>query len=191
MRIEFGLPGLAYSKLLRVSIILLMCCASAFGANTNQVRVGILRFVNLSGQTNFNAWRESFPGKLQFDLQNARPARLDVYYTKVLKQLTSPAQRQVQAGAQKPNSYQFVLVQLAYPTLAGWVVIATPSVFCTGVLVYFVVLTAPARVQQHELAALATSSVAAGVYVLVCAALWFARPKLWVPADNTSFYEQE
>jgi hypothetical protein len=84
-----------------------------------------------------------------------------------------------------------VLVQLAYPTLAGWVVIATPSVFCTGVLVYFVVLTAPARVQQHELAALATSSVAAGVYVLVCAALWFARPKLWVPADNTSFYEQE
>jgi TPR repeat protein len=68
-----------------------MCCASALGANTNQVRVGILRFVNLSGQTNFNAWRESFPGKLQFDLLDSRPARLDVYYTKVLKQLTNNA----------------------------------------------------------------------------------------------------
>ena len=71
-----------------------------------------------------------------------------------------------------------VVVQMAYPTLLGWAVIAIPSGFFTGVIVFFVVVTGPARVQQHELAALAVSSVAAGVYVLVCAALWFARPKL-------------
>lgn len=71
-----------------------------------------------------------------------------------------------------------VVVQMAYPTLLGWAVIAIPSGFFTGVIVFFVVVTAPGRVQQHELAALAVSSVAAGVYVLVCAALWLARPKL-------------
>jgi hypothetical protein len=82
-----------------------------------------------------------------------------------------------------------VPVQLAWPTLFGWAVVVIPSVFCAGVMVFFVVLTAPARVQQHELAALVTSSVVAGVYVLVCAALWFARPKLAkaaVPEPNAS-----
>ncbi|MCX6924371.1 MAG: hypothetical protein NT154_14325 [Verrucomicrobia bacterium] len=71
-----------------------------------------------------------------------------------------------------------VLVQLAYPTLLGWAVIVMPSVFCAGVGVFFVVVTAPARIRQHELAALVISSVTAAVYVLVCVALWFARPKL-------------
>ena len=70
-----------------------------------------------------------------------------------------------------------VLVQLAYPTLLGWAVLVIPSVFTAGVGVFFVVATAPARVQQHELAALVISSVTAAVYVLVCVALWFARPK--------------
>jgi hypothetical protein len=69
------------------------------------------------------------------------------------------------------------LVQLAYPTLLGWVVVLIPSVFFAGVMACSVVLTAPGRFQQHELPALAISSVAAGVYVLVCGAIWFARPK--------------
>ena len=71
-----------------------------------------------------------------------------------------------------------VIVQLIYPTLLGWAVMVIPSVFFTGVMVCSVVITAPARVQRHEPTALVTSSVAAGVYVLVCVALWFARPKL-------------
>ena len=71
-----------------------------------------------------------------------------------------------------------VVVQMAYPTLLGWAVIAMPSGFFTGVMVFFVVVTGPARVQRHELAALVVSSVSAGVYALVCVALWFARPKL-------------
>jgi hypothetical protein len=71
-----------------------------------------------------------------------------------------------------------VLVQLAYPTLLGWAVLGIPTVFCTGVMFFFVVVTAPARAHQHELAALVGSSVSAGVYGLVCGALWFARPKL-------------
>ena len=70
-----------------------------------------------------------------------------------------------------------VLVQIAYPTLLGWAVIAIPSALFAGVGVFFVVLTAPARDSQHEPAGLVISSVAAGVYVLVCVALWFARPK--------------
>jgi hypothetical protein len=70
-----------------------------------------------------------------------------------------------------------VLVQLAYPTLLGWVVIVIPVVFCTGVMVFFVIITAPGRV-GHDLAGLAISSVVDVVYLLVCAALWFARPKL-------------
>ena len=70
-----------------------------------------------------------------------------------------------------------VLVQLAYPTWFGWAVIVIPSVFFAGVGTFFVILTAPARVQRHEPTALVISSVAAAVYVLVCAALWFARPK--------------
>jgi hypothetical protein len=71
-----------------------------------------------------------------------------------------------------------VLMQLAYPTLFGWVVVVIPTVFCIGVMLFFVVVTAPARVHQHELAALVTSSIAASVYGVVCGALWFARPKL-------------
>jgi hypothetical protein len=70
-----------------------------------------------------------------------------------------------------------VLTQLAYPTLVGWAAIVIPSMFVTGVALFFVVLTAPGRVQEN-LPALVISSVAAGVYVLVCVALWFARPKL-------------
>jgi hypothetical protein len=71
-----------------------------------------------------------------------------------------------------------VLVQVVYPTWLGWAVIVIPSVCFAGVGVCAVVLTAPARVQRHELAALAISSVAVSVYVLVCVALGFARPKL-------------
>jgi amino acid transporter len=70
-----------------------------------------------------------------------------------------------------------VLVQLAYPTLLGWAVIVMPSVFFAGVGVVSVILTAPVRIQRHESAALVISSIAAAVYVLVCVALWFARPK--------------
>ena len=69
-----------------------------------------------------------------------------------------------------------VLVQVGYPTLLGWAVIVMPSVFFTGVMAYFVVVTAPGRL-QHDLAGLVISSVAAGIYVLVCVALWYARPK--------------
>jgi hypothetical protein len=61
-------------------------------------------------------------------------------------------------------------------------------------MVFFVVLTAPARVQQDELAALVISSIAAAVYVLVCVALWFARPKRHDAAavpPTPAFYEQE
>ncbi len=36
-----------------------------------------------------------------------------------------------------------VLVQMAYPTLLGWAVIAMPSGLFTGVIVFFVVVTAP------------------------------------------------
>ena len=71
-----------------------------------------------------------------------------------------------------------VLVQLAYPTWLGWAVIVMPSVFFAGVGVVSVILTAPVRIQRHEPAALVISSIAAAVYVLVCVALWFARPKL-------------
>jgi hypothetical protein len=74
-----------------------------------------------------------------------------------------------------------VLVQLAYPTSFGWAVVVIPSVFCVGTMLFFVAVTAPARAHQHELAALVTSSVAAGVHALVCGALWFARPK---PVDG-------
>jgi len=81
-----------------------------------------------------------------------------------------------------------VLVQLAYPTLLGWAVIVMPSVFFAGVGVVSVILTAPVRIQRHELTALAISSIAAGIYVFVCVALWFARPKLAVVvvAENAS-----
>ena len=34
-----------------------------------------------------------------------------------------------------------VVVQMVYPTLLGWAVIAIPSVFFTGVIVFFVVFT--------------------------------------------------
>jgi hypothetical protein len=87
-----------------------------------------------------------------------------------------------------------ILVQLIWPTLLGWAVIALPSVFVAGVGVVSVILTASARVQQDELGALVISSVAAGVYVLVCVALWFARPKLADAAavqPNPAFYEQD
>jgi hypothetical protein len=87
-----------------------------------------------------------------------------------------------------------VLVQLVLPTLLGWAVIAIPSVFFAAVGVCAVVITAPVRVQRHELTALVISSVTAGVYVLVCVALWFARPKRPDPAavqPTPACYERE
>jgi len=59
-----------------------------------------------------------------------------------------------------------VLVQMVYPTLLGWAVIVIPSVFFAGIGVCAVVLTAPARYWQHDLAGLVISSVVAGLYSL-------------------------
>jgi hypothetical protein len=70
-----------------------------------------------------------------------------------------------------------IIVQLAYPTLLGWAVVVIPSGFFAGVGVASVVITAPARYLPHHLARLVISSIASGVYVLVCVALWYARPK--------------
>ena len=70
-----------------------------------------------------------------------------------------------------------IIVQLAYPTLLGWAVVVIPSVFVAGVGVVSVVITVPARDLPHDLGRLVISSIAAGVYVLVCVALWYARPK--------------
>jgi hypothetical protein len=84
-----------------------------------------------------------------------------------------------------PRPYQFLLllvplaavvVQIVYPTLLGWAVFVIPSVFVAGVGVYFVVLTAPRRVQDDPASAV-VSFIAASFYVLVCVALWFARPR--------------
>jgi len=84
-----------------------------------------------------------------------------------------------------PRLYQFLLlliplavvvVQLVYPTLLGWAVFFIPSLCFAGVGVFFVVITAPRRVQD-DLAGFAISFIAAGFYVLVGVALWFARPK--------------
>jgi hypothetical protein len=69
-----------------------------------------------------------------------------------------------------------VLVQIAYPTWLGWAVFVIPSVFVAGGGMFFVVLTAPRKVQD-DLAGFVGSSVATGFYVLVGVALWFARPK--------------
>ena len=70
-----------------------------------------------------------------------------------------------------------ILVQIVYPTMPGWAVIAIPSGFFAGVVVFFVVVTVPGRDPRYEPQGLVISSVAAAVYVLVCVALWFARPK--------------
>ncbi len=70
-----------------------------------------------------------------------------------------------------------VLVQLFHPTLLGWVVISIPSMFMAGLSVYFVAVTAAERTPE-DLAGLLISRVVAGVYVLVCIALWLARPEL-------------
>jgi hypothetical protein len=70
-----------------------------------------------------------------------------------------------------------IIVQLAYPTLLGWAVVVIPSVFVAGVGVVSVVITVPARDLPHDLGRLVMSSIAAGGYVLVCAALWYARTK--------------
>jgi len=70
-----------------------------------------------------------------------------------------------------------VIVQLAYPTLLGWAVVFIPSVFVAGVAVVSVVITVPARHLPHDFGRLVVSSIAAGGYVLVCVALWYARPK--------------
>jgi hypothetical protein len=70
-----------------------------------------------------------------------------------------------------------ILVQLAYPTLLGWAVVVIPSTFFACVGVISVVITAPARHLPHDLGRLFVSCIAPGVYVLICVALWYARPK--------------
>jgi hypothetical protein len=87
-----------------------------------------------------------------------------------------------------------LIVQLVYPTLLGWAVLVIPSVFFAGVGVVSVFITAPARPLPHDLGRLVISSIAAGVYVLVCVALWYARPKrvdLVVVEPNAGVYKQE
>jgi hypothetical protein len=70
-----------------------------------------------------------------------------------------------------------VLVQFIHPTLLGWTLIIIPSVFVAGVAVVSVVITVPASDLPHDLPRLVISSIAAGLYVLVCFVFWHARPK--------------
>ena len=53
----------------------------------------MLAFVNLSDQTNLDVWRRVFPESLSFDLLDAKPPRVKVYYNKVLTELTSQSKR--------------------------------------------------------------------------------------------------
>lgn len=69
-----------------------------------------------------------------------------------------------------------VLVQLIHPTILGWAVIAIPSGWFAAIGAGALVLTTPGRAPE-ELPQLVISSVAVGVYVMVCVALWFARPR--------------
>ncbi len=66
-------------------------------------------------------------------------------------------------------------VHLVHPTLIGWAVIAIPSIGVAGLSVYYVVVTAADRVRD-DLPGLVVSLGVVAVYVLVCVALWFARP---------------
>jgi len=70
-----------------------------------------------------------------------------------------------------------VAVQLALPTLLGWTVVLVPSLLITGAMSFFVLFTAPGRMQD-DLTGLAISCATAVFYVLVCVALWLARPRL-------------
>ena len=68
-------------------------------------------------------------------------------------------------------------VQLVCPTLLGWAVIFIPSVFFAGVAAVFVAVgyfLTTQGAQTDSWIALIT----AGVYLVVCVALWLARPKL-------------
>ena len=70
-----------------------------------------------------------------------------------------------------------IIVQLAYPTLLGWTAVVIPSGFVASVMVVSVVITAAARDLSNDFGRLLICSIAAGIYVLVCVALWYARPK--------------
>ena len=83
--------GAGAGQLPHTLCVLLLSCAPAFGAGTNQVAVSVLPFVNLSGQTNLDFWRRGFPETLAGDLLNAQPPRLKVHYNKVLTELTNSA----------------------------------------------------------------------------------------------------
>jgi hypothetical protein len=85
--------GAGAGQLPRTLCVLLLSCAPAFGAGTNQVAVSVLPFVNLSGQTNLDVWRRVFPESLSFDLREGKPPRVKVYYNKVLTELTSQSKR--------------------------------------------------------------------------------------------------
>ena len=85
-------PSIWRTKKIRICFLLLFalsCVFSSGGASTNQVRIGILPFANLSGKQNLNVWRKEFPNLLGAELQDAVPPRLHVYVNAVLRQLTN------------------------------------------------------------------------------------------------------
>jgi thioredoxin-like negative regulator of GroEL len=88
MRVALKWSGLPLWRVVPGVLVLVWCCTSAL-AGTNQVRVGLLPFANLTGQTNLDVWSRGFPQRLAFELDQVTPARLQVYFTKVLKELTN------------------------------------------------------------------------------------------------------
>ena len=81
--------GYRARRALQICAVLVFCCASLLADQTNKTRVGLLPFINLSGQTNLDAWRKAFGDRLASELEEAKPPRLDVSHSKVLTALAS------------------------------------------------------------------------------------------------------
>ncbi len=91
MNITAQWASVGVRRLPRIVFVVLLSWVTVCGASTNKVQVGVLPFVNLSGQTNLDIWCRAFPESLASHLQDARPPRVDAYFNKVLTQLTNNA----------------------------------------------------------------------------------------------------
>ena len=69
------------------------------------------------------------------------------------------------------------LAQMIYPTLFVWALIVIPSVFYTGIGLYYLARDLADKQWEYDMQGLVLGSIAITIYIAVCAGLIWSRPK--------------
>lgn len=76
------------------------------------------------------------------------------------------------------------LTQMIYPTLFVWALIVIPSIFYTGIGLYYLARDLADKQWAYDMQGLVLGSIAITIYIAVCAGLIWSRPKRVQPLNT-------